>query len=173
MTMVEERKFRADLFYRLNVFPIRIPALRERPEDIPLLVRHFTKQFARRLRKTIESISSDTLTALTRYDWPGNIRELQNVIERAVIVSPGPVLQVALSDFMSARPKSQIDGQMLPAAPGNLRRIVEETEREQIVAALEAGQWVIAGPNGAAARLGMKRSSLQGRMRKLGIARPQ
>lgn len=172
-TMVEEGKFRADLFYRLNVFPIRMPALRERPEDIPLLVRHFTKQFARGMKKGIERIPSESMTALSRYYWPGNIRELQNVIERAVIVSPGPVLKVSLSDFMSARPAYRIDGETLPAAPGSLRRIVEETERQQILAALEAGRWVIAGRNGAAARLGMKRSSLQWRMQKLGIARPQ
>jgi formate hydrogenlyase transcriptional activator len=172
-TMVEEGKFREDLFYRLNVFPIRMPALRERPEDIPLLARHFTKRFARGMKKGIESISPEAMTALSRHHWPGNIRELQNVIERAVIVSPGPVLQLWLSDFMSVRPTYRIDGQTLPAAPGNLRRIVEDTERQQILAALEAGRWVIAGPNGAAARLGMKRSSLQWRMQKLGIARPQ
>lgn len=171
-TMVEEGKFREDLFYRLNVFPIRMPALRERPEDIPLLVRYFTKHFAREMKKTIESIPSETLTALSQHHWPGNIRELQNLIERAVIVTPGSVLHVWLPEFM-ARPTYRIDGQTLRPAPGNLRRIVEDTERQQILAALEAGRWVIAGPNGAAARLGMKRSSLQWRMQKLGIARPQ
>lgn len=173
--MVEEQKFRSDLFYRLNVFPVRVPPLRERPEDIPLLVRHFTQQFARSMNKDIESIPSETMNALCDYHWPGNIRELQNVIERAVILSSGPVLRVALSDLKS-------NGSSVPASEnakstarpenlGNMQRVLEETERKQILGALEESRWVVAGPKGAAARLGMKRSTLQVRMQKLGIAR--
>jgi len=170
--MVEEQKFRSDLFYRLNVFPVRVPPLRERPEDIPLLVRHFTQQFARRMNRKIESIPSETMSVLCDYHWPGNIRELQNVIERAVILTPGPVLQVALSDLKpngGSAPK--LDGAARPEAPGSMQRVLEDTERKQIFAALEETNWVVAGPKGAAARLGMKRSTLQVRMQKLGIAR--
>ena len=162
-SMVEEQKFRSDLYYRLNVFPVRVPALRERPEDIPLLVRHFVQQFSRRTNKVIDTIPSDTMTALVRYHWPGNIRELQNIIERAVIVSPGPVLQVAAGD---------LNGQAIaiPVQPvSNMRGMLEEAERKQIVSALEQANWIVAGPNGAAARLGMKRTTLQSRMQKFGI----
>jgi formate hydrogenlyase transcriptional activator len=173
--MVEGQKFRSDLFYRLNVFPVRVPALRERPEDIPLLVRHFTQQFARSMNKNIESIPSETMSALCEYHWPGNIRELQNVIERAVILSSGPVLRVVLSDLKN-------NGASMPALEntksasraenlGSMQRVLEETERKQILAALEESRWVVAGPKGAAARLGMKRSTLQVRMQKLRIAR--
>jgi len=170
--MVEDQKFRSDLFYRLNVFPVRVPSLRERPEDIPLLVRHFTQQFARRMKKRIESIPSETMNAMCEYHWPGNIRELQNVIERAVILSPGPVLQVALSDFKSNGASSpNLESRARPENRGNMQRILEETERKQILAALDETRWVVAGPKGAAARLGMKRSTLQVRMQKLGIAR--
>jgi formate hydrogenlyase transcriptional activator len=170
VAMVEQGKFRSDLYYRLNVFPIRVPALRERPEDIPLLVRHFTRQFARHMNKDIENIPSETMNALCEYDWPGNIRELQNVIERAVILTSGPVLKVAFSDFKSNVVR-RVDEQERLEVPQALRRILEETERKQITAALEASRGVIAGPNGAAARLGMKRSTLQMRIHKLGIVR--
>ena len=169
--MVQDGKFRTDLFYRLNVFPVRIPPLRERPEDIPLLVRHFTQQFARRMNKNIESIPSETMNSLCEYQWAGNIRELQNVIERAVILSPGPVLQVALSDFQSSGSTLRLDSHVKPEAAGSMQRALEETERKQIVAALKESRGVIAGPKGAAARLGMKRSTLQARMQKLGISR--
>jgi formate hydrogenlyase transcriptional activator len=172
MAMVEEQKFRSDLFYRLNVFPVRVPPLRERPEDIPLLVRHFTQQFARRMNKMIESIPSETMNSLCDYHWPGNIRELQNVIERAVILSPGPVLQVALSDLKpNGASVSKLNSPRHPEAQGNMQRVLEETERKQILAALDDSRWVVAGPKGAAARLGMKRSTLQVRMQKLGISR--
>ena len=107
-TLVEAQQFRADLFYRVNVFPVQVPPLRERPDDIPLLVRHFVQQFARRMHKTIETIASDTMQGLMRYAWPGNIRELQNVIERAVILSPGPVLQVPLADSAPARARQRV-----------------------------------------------------------------
>jgi formate hydrogenlyase transcriptional activator len=168
--MVEQQKFRSDLFYRLNVFPIRVPPLRERPEDIPLLVRHFAQQFARRMNKKIESIPSEAVNSLCEYHWPGNIRELQNVIERAVILSSGPVLKVVAADLKTngaPGPTPQSRAQ----SHGNLQRVLEETERKQILAALEGSHGVVAGPKGAAARLGMKRSTLQVRMQKLGIAR--
>jgi formate hydrogenlyase transcriptional activator len=173
--LVAEQKFRSDLYYRLNVFPVRVPALRERPEDIPLLVRHFVQQFSRRLGKVIDAIDSDTMSALTRYAWPGNIRELQNVIERAVILTSGPVLNVRTEDLRAASqspaaPAASSNGNGAPAGSNrNIREALEEAEREQILAALEKAKWVVAGPEGAAARLGMKRSTLQSRMQKLGI----
>lgn len=172
--LVEEGKFRPDLFYRLNVFPVRLPALRERPDDIPLLVRHFVQQFSRRLGKTIDAIPAEAMTALTRYPWPGNIRELQNVIERAVILTSGPVLSVHIDELRGssqpAGPRAKASRPQ-PPAPGskNLRSTIEETERQQILAALEKSNWIVAGAEGAAARLGMKRSTLQTRMQKLGI----
>lgn len=160
--MVEEQRFRSDLFYRLNVFPVRIPPLRERWEDIRLLVRHFADHFARRMNKTIETIPSETMKVLTRYHWPGNIRELQNVIERAVILSSGPVLNVPLSDL---KPRETTNG---ATSNGTL----EDAQRKHILAVLEETRWVLGGDNGAASRLGIKRSTLQFRMRKLGISRP-
>ncbi len=171
--MVEEQRFRPDLYYRLNVFPVRIPPLRERQEDIPLLVRHFAQQFGRRNQRNIDSIPSETMDALVQYHWPGNIRELQNVIERAVIVSKGSVLKVPIGDLKPgptppAKPNARKGGVAAPASE-NLRDALSESERQQILAALEQSNWVVAGPNGAAARLGMKRSTLQFRMRKLGI----
>jgi len=118
-SMVEEQKFRSDLFYRLNVFPVRVPPLRERPEDIPLLVRHFTEQCARRMNKKIETISTETLKQMRQYHWPGNIRELQNVIERAVILSAGPVLNVPLSEFQSRPALAAVDGNGKPERKGS------------------------------------------------------
>jgi formate hydrogenlyase transcriptional activator len=161
--LVEEQKFRADLFYRLNVFPVHVPPLRERQEDIPLLVRHFAQQFARRMNRSIDTIPSETMNALVQYHWPGNVRELQNVIERAVILSTGPALRVDLSDLK----------QLAVSAVGVLNRkdTLEEAERKHILSMLEDSHWVLAGPNGAASRLGMKRSTLQYRMRKLGLSR--
>jgi formate hydrogenlyase transcriptional activator len=168
--MVEEQKFRTDLFYRLNVFPVRVPALRERREDIPLLVRHFVQQFSRRMNRSIETIPSETMNTLIRYDWPGNIRELQNVIERAVIVSAGPVLKVPLDDLRTrVHSVESPNGVVAPLDPGNMRGLLEEAERKQILAALKQARWVVAGPNGAAALLGMKRSTLQAHMHRLGI----
>ncbi len=170
--MVEEQQFRSDLYYRLNVFPIRIPALRERPEDIPLLVRHFVEQFSRRNQRAIDTIPSDTMEALVRYHWPGNIRELQNVVERAVIVSRGPVLNVPVADLRirtQSRAKAEAPEAAQPQPAENLRDMLGGAERQQILNALEQSNWLVSGPNGAAARLGMKRSTLQFRMRKLGI----
>jgi formate hydrogenlyase transcriptional activator len=160
--MVAEGKFRSDLYYRLNVFPISLPPLRERTDGIPTLVRHFTQQFARRMGKRIETISEATMDALLRYPWPGNVRELQNVIERAVILSPGPALHVPFEDLKSV-------SQQTPTTAVTLA----DAEREHIVVALQETNWVVGGPKGAAARLGMKRSTLQNKMRKLGITAPQ
>jgi formate hydrogenlyase transcriptional activator len=164
--MVREQTFRSDLFYRLNVFPIHVPALRERTEDIPFLVRHFAQHFARNTGKQIDTISSETMRVLVRYPWPGNIREMQNVIERAVILSKGPVLQVPVGDL---KPYSAEVG---PSHGGGLATL-EEVERRHILSVLEQTNWVFAGPNGAAARLGLKRPTLQFRMQKLGIIRPR
>jgi formate hydrogenlyase transcriptional activator len=164
--MARENKFRPDLYYRLNVFPIRVPSLRERAEEIPLLVRHFVQQFSRRMGKVIDSVPADTMKALVEYHWPGNVRELQNIIERAVIVTQGSVLKVGLGELESAlkTPDSERRDE------GNsMRKVLEVTEREQIVRALEQANWVISGDSAAAARLGMKRSTLQARMQKLGI----
>jgi formate hydrogenlyase transcriptional activator len=174
--LVAEGKFRSDLYYRLNVFPVRVPALRERPEDIPLLVRHFVQQFSRRLGKAIDAIPAETMTALTRYAWPGNIRELQNVIERAVILTNGPVLIVHIDDLRAPNGTASstsnghaASAQISTASRQDLRSALEESERQHIMAALEQSNWVVAGPDGAAARLGLKRSTLQSRIGKLGI----
>ena len=161
--MVAEQKFRADLYYRLQVFPIHVPPLRERREDIPLLVRHFAKQIALKMHKNIDNIPAETMNLLVQYGWPGNIRELQNVIERAVILSSGPQLQVPLSDLTPhGVPESTKSDETL-----------EEAERKHILSVLTDTDWVLGGPKGAAVRLGMKRSTLQFRMKKLGISRPQ
>ena len=162
-SLVAEQKFREDLFYRLNVFPVVVPPLRERREDIPMLVRHFAQEFARRMKKSIETIPSETMEALIRYEWPGNIRELQNLVERAVILSPGQTLEV---------PLAALGTRASAPAPAGTEETLQAADRRHIISALERSNWVIAGPNGAAARLGVKRSTLQFRMRKLGIVRP-
>jgi formate hydrogenlyase transcriptional activator len=164
-TMVEDQRFRSDLFYRLNVFPIYVPPLRERREDIPFLVRHFAQHFARNMTKQIDTISTETMNVLVHYPWPGNIRELQNVIERAVILSKGPALNVSLADLKMKT--SDTGGHTNGVAT------LEEIERKHILSVLEQTNWVFAGPNGAAARLGIKRPTLQFRMQKLGISRPK
>ena len=166
--MVEEQKFREDLFYRLNVFPIRVPPLRERTEDIPLLVRHFVQQFSRRMNKRIDSIASDTMKALVRYEWPGNIRELQNVIERAVILSPGPALKVSLADLKSRVEPVAVRTLKAPEPGENMQSVLAETERVQILRALDHAKGIVSGPEGAAAFLGMKRSTLPSRKLKVG-----
>jgi formate hydrogenlyase transcriptional activator len=163
--LVNEQKFRSDLYYRLNVFPVRVPALRERPEDIPLLVRHFVQQFSRHMSKAIDTIPSETMATLLKYPWPGNIRELQNVIERAVILSTGPVLKVPTDELHVRTDAPPVSNH----GNGNLRAALDDSERQEIVAALEKTNWKVAGPNGAAALLGMPRSTLQSRMQKLGI----
>jgi formate hydrogenlyase transcriptional activator len=154
--MIEGRQFRADLFYRLSVFPIELPPLRQRPEDIRLLVQHFAMGYAARTRKTITGISDGFLSALTRHSWPGNVRELQNFIERSVILSQGPVLNGALPDLICP-PKA--------SAPVTL----EEAERSHILQTLEQTAGVVGGPNGAAARLGLPRTTLLSKMNRLGI----
>jgi formate hydrogenlyase transcriptional activator len=159
---VEHRTFRADLFYRLNIFPIHVPTLRERPEDIPLLVRHFVHHFARRMNRAIDTIPSETMDILVRHSWPGNIRELQNLIEHSVILSSGPVLRV---------PVAGLQAHSVPTQDGTRHRTLEEAEREHILSTLKETKWVISGPRGAAVRLGMNRSTLQFRMKKLGIVR--
>jgi formate hydrogenlyase transcriptional activator len=170
--MVSEQKFRSDLFFRLNVFPVHVPPLRERQGDIPLLVRHFTQQFSRRMNRGIETIPSAAMDALCRYHWPGNIRELQNVIERAVIISSGPALSIDVSDLKFPKAGPPVEKSASPKSTnGALHDVLEETERQQILKALKECNWVVAGPNGAAAHLAMKRSTLQLRMHKLGIAR--
>ncbi len=157
--MVAERQFRNDLFYRLNVFPISIPPLRERKDDIPLLVRYFAQKHARRMNRKIETIPSEALEALVRYPWPGNVRELENFIERAVLLSRGKVLEVSASDL---KPSAKL------AAGG---ATLEEAERNHILGVLGETGWVISGPHGAASLLGMKRTTLQSKMKKLGLKR--
>jgi formate hydrogenlyase transcriptional activator len=161
--MILKGEFRSDLYYRLNVFPISIPPLRERPEDIPLLVEHFVQEAARKLNKTIDAIPSDSMAALTDYQWPGNIRELENVIERAVILSRGSVLRV---------PRRDLQSRVSAGHSGAKLETLADVEREHIRAVLKQTRWVLSGPGGAAARLGMNRSTLYFRMKKLGIVRP-
>jgi formate hydrogenlyase transcriptional activator len=161
---VTDNLFRTDLYYRLNVFPITIPPLRERREDIPLLVRYFAQKYARRMKKPIDAIPVKAMMALTEYHWPGNVRELENFIERAVILSRGVELQIPLAEL-----KQRTQASLISISNGFAT--LENAERDHIVRALGETKWVIGGPAGAAARLGMKRTTLQSRMRKLGIAR--
>jgi formate hydrogenlyase transcriptional activator len=161
--MAKQGTFREDLYYRLKVFPIQVPALRQRTGDIPKLVWHFTDLYARRMNKKIEQIPTDTMDALARYRWPGNVRELQNFIERAVILSPHLVLRAPTLELELSGSQTQLN------MPINA---LAEVERDHILRALEASNWVVGGRNGAAERLGMKRTSLFYRMRKLGITRP-
>ena len=162
--MVQAREFRSDLFYRLKVFPIEIPPLRMRSDDIPILVHHFVAKHARRMNRVIETIPAEAMQALQRWRWPGNVRELENLLERAVILSNGPVLRVPLSELTTPEAAEFPAG---PAASSSL----EATEREHILKVLRETQGLIAGPEGAAARLGLKRTTLNSKMRKLGISR--
>ena len=162
--LVAEKKFRSDLYYRLNVFPIIVPPLRERPEDIPLLVHFFAHKFAQQMNRRIESIPKETMAALTSYHWPGNIRELQNLVERGVILSRGSSLEIPLAELKhSGKVANHINGSTT----------LEEVERDHILRILGESNWVIGGPTGAASRLGLNRTTLNHRMRKLGITRPQ
>jgi formate hydrogenlyase transcriptional activator len=174
--LVAERAFRSDLYYRLNVFPIHVPALRERREDIPLLVRYFVQHFSRRQSKVVQYVPADAMDALVNYGWPGNVRELENFIERAVLLSPGKELRVATSELRPSTmstDNSTANGATGAFAPtASSMATLEEAERQHILRALRQTEWRIAGPKGAAAVLGMKRTTLQARMRKLGIRRP-
>ncbi len=159
--MVAKREYRADLYYRLNVFPIRIPPLRERREDIPPLVRYFVQRYAKRLKRAIDSVARESMDALCRWHWPGNVRELQNVLERAVILCQGTTLRVPLTEFETPSP-----------APDEETLTLEDAERQHILRALRDCNWVIGGPEGAAKRLGLKRTTLVSTMRRLNIVRP-
>lgn len=159
--MVGERTFRADLYYRLNVFPIMLPTLRDRVDDIPALVRHFVRVFAARMHKQIDGIPEPVMDVLQRHDWPGNIRELQNFIERAVLMTDGPVLRPQLAELT----------QLAPVASAIPERTLAELERVHITETLQKVNWVVCGRGGAAAKLGLPRTTLIARMRKLGISR--
>ena len=165
---VEDGEFRADLFYRLNVFPIHLPPLRERPEDIPLLAEHFVQLFSKRLHRGIESIPTTAMDALTRHLWPGNIRELRNVLERAVILSTGRVLQIEARNLHA----SSRAARRTPGSQRSTDRTLEAVERAHILSTLHGTGWRVGGPDGAAAVLGVNRSTLQFRMKRLGIRRP-
>ncbi len=162
MQMVEQQTFRNDLYYRLNVFPITVPPLRDRVEDIPLLVRHFAQKFALRMKKAIETIPSEAMKALQLYAWPRNVRELENFMERAVILTQGPALFVPLSELKQA-----------PNGSRGTIATLEQAERDHILKVLRETHWVIGGPIGAASKLDMKRTTLQSKMHKLGISRPR
>jgi len=161
--MVAEGRYRSDLYYRLNVFPLLLPPLRERPDDIPRLVRHFTQRFARRMGRRIETIPSEVMDALVHYPWQGNIRELQNIVERAVILSPGPSLQVPLGELQPAAAQAN---EPTAAADHTGRRGEGTHSRRAARYGLGGG-----GPEGAASRLGLRRSTLQWKMKKLVISR--
>ena len=163
--MIAREQFRNDLYYRLNVFPITMPPLRDRVDDIPLLLRHFTRHHAQLCNKSITNVAPKTIAALCRYSWPGNVRELENVIERSVILSQGSTLEVPLAEL-----KSQASTALEERTPA--AKTLESAQRECILRALHDARWGIAGPSGPAAALGVKRSSLQYKMRKLGIRRP-
>jgi transcriptional regulator with GAF, ATPase, and Fis domain len=175
---VQEKRFREDLYYRLNVFPLRLPPLRERPDDIPLLIHFLVNRFAARVGKRMDGVSPDTMRRLQAYPWPGNVRELENVLERAVILATGPTLQVA-PDLLPtpaspgpalerARPGGAGDARSAPGQP--LRRL-EDLERDYIVTVLRHTSWVITGPRGAATVLGLNPSTLRSRIKKLRISR--
>ena len=161
-TMVEAKQFRGDLYYRLNVFPVTMPPLRDRREDIPTLVRYFTQHYAGRMKKNIQAVPAKTLEILSSYTWPGNVRELENLVERSVILTQGTDLQVPISELQTTN-ESTISSMTA----------LEEAERDHILRALQETKWVVGGASGAAARLGVKRTTLQSKMQKFGITRPE
>jgi transcriptional regulator with GAF, ATPase, and Fis domain len=158
--MVAEKQFRSDLYFRLNVFPVWVPPLRERREDIPLLVRAFLEEFVRRMARRVETVPDHTMKVLTQYDWPGNVRELENFIERAVILSPGTVLRAPLEGLIESGRYTRPE-----------RKTLQQAEAEHIIMAIKEAGWVIGGPNGAARRLGLKRTTLISKMRRMGLSR--
>jgi formate hydrogenlyase transcriptional activator len=159
--MVSDQEFRSDLYFRLNVFPIQIPSLRERTEDIPLLAEHFLKEYSRRMDKQVDTIPQPTVERLKQHPWPGNVRELQNFIERAVILTTGPVLNAPLGDL-----KTPVSAEPMPVVT------LRQAESSHILKILRETNWVLGGPRGAALRLGLKRTTLVSKMRKLGLSRP-
>jgi len=163
--MVQEKKFRSDLYYRLNVFPVRIPPLRERRDDVPVLVRHFVKRSSKKLKKEITQIPTEVMEALTRAPWPGNIRELEHFIERAVILSKGSALSIPAGELGSQESS--------PAPKAKSTNVLQKGERETILQALREAKWVVSGPDGAAAKLGLKRTTLQYKMSKFDLLKPQ
>jgi formate hydrogenlyase transcriptional activator len=167
--MLADREFRSDLYYRLNVFPVRLPALRERAEDIALLVRHFVDVYAKRMNKQVECVPQEAMRVLLNHPWPGNVRELQNFIERAVILSTGKVLRPPLAELKE--PADRLDASRESAAPKAIT--LKDAEREHIIQALAETHWVIGGPKGAAARLGLQRTTLISKMQRVGISRAQ
>lgn len=167
--MAAKREFRSDLYYRLNVFPVRLPALRERREDIALLVRHFVGLYAKRMNKRVEQITQEAMRDFLTYSWPGNVRELQNFIERSVILSPGKVLQPPLGELEPPADRLDACGQNGEAKIKTLK----DAEHEQIIQALAEANWVIGGPKGAASRLGLQRTTLFYKMKRFGISRAQ
>ena len=167
--MVAKREFRGDLYYRLNVFPLRVPPLRERAEDIPLLARHFVDTYAKRMGKRVKDVPLEAMEDLLRYSWPGNVRELQNIIERAIILSPGMVLCPPLEELKQTVRTVEVTQ---PAFNGGVTTF-KDAAREHIIQALAATNWVLGGPNGAGARLGLARTTLIGKMQRLGITRAQ
>jgi formate hydrogenlyase transcriptional activator len=161
--MVDQNRFRADLYYRLHVFPLHVPPLRERRDDIPLLTRYFVQKYAHRMGRNIDTIPTSALQVLTGYDWPGNIRELQNLIERSVILTNGSTLHVAMPEIADKAPSASLHSRSSATSQAG--------ERERIIRALEEAKGQVGGPDGAAARLGLKRTTLQSRIRKYKIAR--
>ncbi|HEY6403537.1 MAG TPA: sigma 54-interacting transcriptional regulator, partial [Blastocatellia bacterium] len=181
--LVAEKKFRSDLYYRLNVFPITLPPLRERPEDIPLLAHFFAQKFAQQMKKPIERIPAEAMAALTAYSWPGNIREMQNLIERAVILTRSRSLEIPLAELRQSANfgAPQASDTSYTSYTSDTSELIDQmttgtlkdVEREHILRALSESNWVVGGPNGAATRLGINRTTLNHRMRKLGITRPR
>ena len=172
--MVQEKKFRADLYYRLNVFPMTLPPLRERRDDIPLLVEHFVEKFARQQSKAIDAIPDEVMMALARHDWPGNIRELQNVIERGVVMTTGRILSWRTAACLApADVQSRVPAVSVPTASEAVSRTLVDAERAHITAVLRETNWLVGGPRGAAAQLGVPRTTLIARMQRLGIAKAQ
>ncbi len=161
--MVESKEFRADLYYRLSVFPIALPPLRDRPEDIPALVRHFIAKYAGRMNKIVEDVPPETMRAMVAYHWPGNIRQLQNFVEHGVIVSRGPLFQPPLSQLRPPKESSAGDDKTTGG------KTLEDATRDHVLQTLEATKWVVGGRHGAAARLGIARTTLIAKMRRLGI----